>query len=180
MRSVKYILFMSVFILTELNIYSQMDFDLAVSTGKILSMDLGYVSPSDVHFKIYVGMGIGTGEKGEYYNTINWDQFSEDHRSEGSYYNVYGIGFGYLVGNLLIDGKAGYAEQILYRNCFDDTYILGNNGRYHKTAKGDNSKFDAGIDIYYLIDSTLGAFKIGLGLSSVQKLAFSLGYLLEF
>lgn len=87
--------------------------------------------------KVFYGFtyspSISKGVKGESYTgTVNWDEFPEDHVSEGSYKESFTVDLGYFVTDYLaIGGGLGYGYTMNYRNCYDEFNILGNNGSYY-------------------------------------------------
>lgn len=134
--------------------------------------DLGYSAkgsaPMSMYFgknkQIYgfsVGVPIGTGEKGEHYPNINWDEYPEDIIGSGSYYLPYSVFAGYNISEaFLIGGGIGYATCIKYRNMFDEFHILGNNGSYSITIS-DGGRIEYNIfGQYFIPTSRAGQFYI--------------------
>ena len=116
-----------------------------------VGVDVGYTLEDYVPISIYVGidklhLGVSAGIdlqkdlKGQYYSTINWDELSEDHVSQGEFYIPFTFDVGYNVyRGFVIGAGVGYASKRLYRNYYDNTHILGNNGYYYKTVSDGGS-----------------------------------------
>jgi hypothetical protein len=111
-----------------------------------LGLGIGYASggyvPINFHYthnKVYYGFSVSfpvsKGTEGERYKTINWDELSEDHVKEGSYYTPITFDFGCDFNSFTVGIGLGVAIGTKYRNCFDDFHILGDNGSYYKEVK---------------------------------------------
>lgn len=150
------------FLLMSLSLFSQTE-HLYVNGPYHVGTDIGFsvngYVPIGFHFGSYntkfqygftVGVPVNRGVKGEHYPTINWDEYPEDIVSEGDYYTPFTIDIGYNVyGGIIIGGGLGIATQTVYRNMFDEFHILGYNGSYYLTAKGDPSVEYKGFITYY-------------------------------
>ncbi|MEA1886530.1 MAG: hypothetical protein U9N72_04905 [Bacteroidota bacterium] len=145
---------------------------LGYGTNKMLSGEIAFITADMWNIKFIFGSQIPNGTEGEYYDTINWDEFSEDHIKEGSYWSRIDLGIGKTFGNFYINGILGYAPKTLYRNCFDEFHILGDNGYYHKTVKG-GGKINIGADLGVYIDK----FYIGLDASTVGGINAKIGFI---
>lgn len=102
----------------------------------------GYI-PFDFHLlykKMYYGLSaslpVSKGTKGERYTTLNWDEFPEDHIEDGEYYLPITFDIGYNISSFTIGAGAGLAFGSKYRNCYDASHILGDNGYYYKDFSG--------------------------------------------
>ena len=117
-----------------------------------IGVDLGYginghvpiginVEYNRMIFGITANMAVSKGVEGEKYTgTVNWDQFSEDHISEGSFKQSFVFEVGYfLTTDFALGAGIGYAATTHYRNCYDEFHILGNNGSYYKEINTDSN-----------------------------------------
>lgn len=114
-------------------------FDLGIGLGNTFSFHFG--GGRIMYFGFAWHHEIFKGVKGEYYDVINWDQFPEDHKDEGNYYNVFLLKLGSNVKqqNSSFYINLGLNAETKYRNCFDDFHILGDNGKYWKKISGKTS-----------------------------------------
>lgn len=120
-----------------------------------IGMGIGYTSdgylPISFHYthkKVLYGLSVSIptskGTKGEQYTVVNWDENSEDHVKEGSYYTPVTFDLGYGFNDFTIGIGVGLAVGTKYRNCFDEYHILGNNGSYYKeVSDGTSGEFKA-------------------------------------
>ncbi len=127
--------------------------DKLIRKTSYFGMGIGYTSggylPINFHYtykKVYYGFSVAfplsKGTKGELYTVINWDENSEDHVKEGSYYTPITFDMGYDFNDFTIGAGAGIAVGTKYRNCFDNYHILGNNGSYYKeVSNGTTGEF---------------------------------------
>lgn len=103
------------------------------------------------HNRIYYGLtfnlSVDKGVKGKRYEKFNWDEFPEDHRSEGNYKQSFTVDLGYRIKHFVIGAGIGFLFDVDYRNCYDNFHILGNNGEYYKEK--NSSGFDAKIFALY-------------------------------
>lgn len=108
------------------------------------------------YYGFSVGVPVSTGVKGKDMSAgVNWDESSEDHLDEGSYYTSVTFDFGYNIKNFTIGAGIGVAPKTKYRNCYDEYHILGNNGSYYKEVR-DGSKGEFKIFAKYRLPSKTG------------------------
>ena len=150
------------FLLTSVFLFSQTE-QLDVSGPFHVGMDVGFSNkgymPVGFHFSSYetkfqfgftVGVPVRKGTKGEYYSTINWDEYPEDIVGDGEYYTPFTVDVGYKIyGGLIIGAGIGYASKTVYRNMYDSFHILGYNGSYHITLNDGGVPEYKGYVCYY-------------------------------
>lgn len=144
-------------------LFSQTD-QLYVNGPIHVGMDIGFsyngYFPIGIHFSSYntkfqfgITAGISmdcTKAEGEHYSNINWDQFPEDVIDEGSYYTPFTFDVGYKVfGGFVVGFGIGYSTKTIYRNMFDEFHILGHNGCYNISIRGEGSPEYKGYISYY-------------------------------
>jgi len=124
-------------------------------------MDIGYSSKGYISYnggavmkKLLLGIGfdmsINSGEEGEYYSEINWDEFPGDIVSSGKYIEPLFLQLGYnILGNLYCGVGLGFGEVIYYRNMYDNYHILGNNGSYYINAPSGKIEFQKKVFATY-------------------------------
>ena len=109
-------------------------FDVGYSVEGYLPMSL-YFGKDKMVYGFTLGSPVGTGQKGEYFSNINWDEYPEDIVNSGSFYYPFTVDIGYSISeHFIIGGGLGYAVRLNYRNMYDDFHILGDNGSYHITV----------------------------------------------
>jgi len=129
-------------------------FDVGYSHEGFVPITL-YVGSGSTQYGLTVGIPTKTGTKGKYHPVINWTDFPEDEDvvSEGEYYVPLMLNLSRPVhDNLYLGGGIGYSFKTLYRNMYDDSGIIGDNGRYHIKAP-DNGKIDYIMFISYVLPS---------------------------
>lgn len=132
-------LFTTVILISNLSFAQKFGISFGITTNTFIPVDAYFVTPNGIGFKFNLGLPGSPGTKGEdYSNTINWDQFSEDHRMESSYVTTIDFGAGKVFKNFYFFGLLGVATETRFRNCFDKFHILGDNGYYFKTGDGTN------------------------------------------
>jgi hypothetical protein len=141
------------------------------TTKSYIPIDFYFASSSGLGLKISLSVDTKKNTEGENYSsTINWDAFPEDHKSEGSYLTPIDFGIGKFFDQFYVFGLIGFSNETLYRNCFDNFHILGENGNYYKLVEGNN-------DLNYGIEA--GYFKsninIGIIYTKYTGLGFKLG-----
>ena len=115
-----------------------------------IGLGIGYASegymPMNFHLtykKVYYGFSVAIpvskGVKGDLYTVVNWDEMSEDHIDEGTYYTPITFDVGYDIKSFTIGAGIGIAVGTRYRNCYDKYHILGNNGAYYKEVSDGSS-----------------------------------------
>ena len=115
-----------------------------------IGLGIGYASegymPMNFHLtykKVYYGFSVAIpvskGVKGDLYTVVNWDEMSEDHIDEGTYYTPITFDVGYDIKSFTIGAGIGIAVGTKYRNCYDKYHILGNNGAYYKEVSDGSS-----------------------------------------
>lgn len=114
-----------------------------------------HVQYKKMHYGLSVCLPVSKGTEGERYETVNWDEYPEDHTGEGSYYTPITFDLGYSIKSFVIGVGAGPAVKTKYRNCFDDYHILGDNGYYYKEAK-DGVSADYKAFVKYKFSSQMG------------------------
>ncbi|MDR2004274.1 MAG: hypothetical protein LBQ74_14690 [Prevotella sp.] len=154
----KVLLFLLVIFVSNINMIGQTRSSLRVG------IDAGFAAKKYIPFSVYLGnskmifefsFGIPTqtGMTGEdYSNTINWDEYPEDTRSEGEYDVPLCLNYGYRVKNVVIGTGIGYSMHHRYRNKYDSFHILGNNGSY-RVAISDGGNFEYKAFCNYYIPS---------------------------
>lgn len=117
--------------------FNIMSFDMGFTSNNYLNMNFNVVY-NRVLYGFEYEMPLKSGEIGEYYSTINWDQFSEDRQSSGMFVdNLLCFQLGYnIIDKLVVGVGIGFGEEIYYRNMFDEFHILGNNGYYYLNKSG--------------------------------------------
>ena len=155
------------------------DIGMGYGTKHILAFDVGMIDKKNTAYYIEFGFQAPNGAVGEYYETVNWDELSGDHESEGKYYNIIvNASVGHKFNSFLVAGLIGYADIIKYRNCFDSYYILGKNGYYYKTVDFKPDKINIGIKTKYFIQTKPESpfyVSVGLKITTIEGLAFNLG-----
>ena len=92
-----------------------------------------------VYYGFSVAIPVSKGVKGDLYTVVNWDEMSEDHIDEGTYYTPITFDVGYDIKSFTIGAGIGIAVGTKYRNCYDKYHILGNNGAYYKEVSDGSS-----------------------------------------
>lgn len=124
-----------------------------------------------------VGIAVGTGQEGEHYSNINWDQYPEDIIAEGEYYTPFTIDVAYNVyDGFMIGLGLGYAWKTHYRNMFDEFHILGYNGSYNVTARGTGKVESRVFVSYYFPSSRNGSLYLKGQYSNNMGIGLSLGF----
>lgn len=155
------------------------DVGLGYGSGSILYLDIGYFAKNNIAYYIEFGTQLPSGVNGENYtSTINWDEMSEDHKSQGDYYSIYDFSVGYKFSSFFIGGVVGYASKTAYRNCYDSYHILGNNGYYYKTTTTGEGELNAGIKAKYFIPLETSSMLISVGLkaTTVEGIGINVGF----
>lgn len=163
------------FIISTFSVFSQnkdnFSLGLSYSVNSVLSGNIGVISKHpNLYLGAYFGVQLSNDLNGEYYSNINWDEFEEDIVDEGEYFSIYGISVGYKWNVIIFSVTYGLKRQILYQNRYDDFNILGDNGDYYLTKKGDSSS-DIGFNMSFLIEK----IKIDLGYSKSENVKFGIG-----
>jgi len=142
-----YILFFALFTITTTS-YSQVKKD---DNSIVFNVDAGYGTKgfvpisfglirNSVYYGISLNYNVDTGTNGKKYKKIGWDELPGDHVSEGSYQNSALLDMGYVCfHNVVIVIGGGYTFTRDYRNCYDETHVLGDDGYYwkNKSVTGD-------------------------------------------
>lgn len=116
----------------ERNNFNIISFDMGLTSKNYLNVNCNAIYNKILYGFEYEAI-LKTGEIGEYFSTINWDQFPEDRQSSGKYVdNLFCFQIGYNIIDKLVAGVGiGFGSEINYRNMYDDFHILGNNGYYY-------------------------------------------------
>jgi hypothetical protein len=177
----KKLVFVFILLYTAVNLSAQsVEIGMGYSSSMMLNMNVDYISPSNVVYSLDGGIALPNGTKGEEYSTVNWSEYPEDVIEEGEYYNIINLGVGYKFEKFAVLGLIGYADETLYRNGYDDYNILGDDGSYYKTTKGDNGKLNVGIKGKYFIPIESGLsssmyFTLGAQLTLVGGAGLNIG-----
>lgn len=175
MRLIKFLLCISTLFICS-NGYTQgLSFGIGYGTTRMMSFEFGYIAPNKMIYDFKYGIRIPSGTIGKLYTVINWDEFPQDVYKDGNYWTTYDISVGRRFNKFFIAGLLGYSTEILYRNCYDDFHILGDNGYYHKQITG-GSKADIGIEAGVIIDW----FKVALSFTSTMGINANIGGILFF
>ncbi|HYQ57585.1 MAG TPA: hypothetical protein VEP89_09595 [Draconibacterium sp.] len=175
----KKILLSGIIVLIYSSSFSQsFDIGFGYSSSEIVSFDMGYIAKNNFAYYIEIGTQVPRGTSGEdYTGTINWDEYREDHRSYGEYYNIYNLAVGYKIGNsVLLAGVLGYADKYSFVNSYDNLHILGDNGAYFIRGKLNDDAVNAGIKAKYFISLRGGGFiSMGINASTIQGVGLNIG-----
>lgn len=169
-----------VFLLFPMLSFSQtFDMGIGYGSGKIGTIDFGYIDKTNVCYDVEIGRQMPIGARGELYNNINWDEMPEDHQSEGEFFELVLNGaIGYKYKSVMFAGILGYANNSRYRNAYDSFHILGNNGEYYKTTSASGDKANVGVKFKYFIDlegATPWWLSLGVKATNVEGVGLSLG-----
>lgn len=116
--------------------------------------------PLSIHYtrdNIFLGLGmafpISKGVEGEKYSNINWDEFPNDLKKEGSYCTSITFDIGYDFNNITLGVGIGLGLETRYRNQYDNKHILGDNGYYYIESR-DGSKIELKVFAKYRFPSS--------------------------
>jgi len=154
----------------------QMGMSLGLSSKLFLPLDIHYAGSNGFGIKFNFSNNLNKGTEGEdYTSTINWDQFPEDHVKNGAYYTTYDLGLGKYFENFYVLGMLGLARETLFRNCFDDFHILGDNGYYYKQTAG-STDINIGAEIGLIKNN----FLFGIHATRFTGIGIKIGYAFDF
>ncbi len=156
--------------------FAQFGISIGYSSDNFLSFQINSIGSlnSDVVYELgYTGEVVRGVDGEDMSEAVNWDEYPEDFENEGSYYSVINFGIGFqLSKETYLMPKIGYAYQTKYRNMYDSYNILGDNGNYHITKKGE-SKINLGLEFNYLLKK--GWF-LGIEANLIGGFGGSIGY----
>lgn len=171
-----------VLLLVSVNSYSQTnhpELGLSMGYGFDKCMNGEFEMRFNKSFSIIAGFDIYLSEPvGEYYHTINWDEFYEDIYNEGkkNNYNFY-VGVGKTLNKFTFKISFEALSTYKYRERFDRTHTLGNNG-YYNTKVSDKVYYGVRpaitYNVYKFINTTL-AYSKNVGLVISVGVIFPLG-----
>lgn len=125
-------------------------------------------------------------QKGRPDQDVDWDELPEHHVKEGSYLSFIQFGYKHMVSEKFIFGaQTGFGQKVLYRNCFDETKELGQNGKYSKQKNVGKAQIDLAVSINYCKplnknkpeNNNIAMFGVNLGINT--GMIFTLGILLD-
>ncbi|SRR5690554_6224695 len=183
----KVYLLLNLSILFTVSTIAQTDY-LYIKGPMYVGLDLGFsqhqylpigfhIGSGSMQYGVTVGLPVNKGVKGEYYSNINWDEYPEDIIAEGEYFTPFTFDVGYNVyGGLVIGAGLGYAYKTHYRNMFDELHILGYNGRYNISVRGDGEmEYKAFVSYYIPSERTASLYLKGY-YSNIMGIGLSLGF----
>ena len=165
---IKYLLLILSFSFLEINLTKGQGIggSIGYSLNNYFLFDIAFETRNNIIIKFDAGIDTDRNLKGVYYSVIGWNEFPEDVYEEGSFTNNINFEIGYRYKFLFALGIIGFSSDIYYKNCFDNTYILSNNGKYYLTKNG-GIYFNPGIELGAMIHFFTISLKFansGLGL----------------
>ena len=118
-------------------------------------------------------------KRGDLKRDIGWDEYSEDHRSEGEFINFFNIGYSYQVHkNFLVGVQSGFGRKKQYRNSLDPTRTFGDNGRYYKEKRSNKIEADLGVNINYIanLKNKVSPIMMGVHFGTKTGMIFTVGF----
>ncbi len=153
-------------------------FDVGYSYNGYVPVSL-YLGASKTQFGLTVGIPAKTGTKGDYLPVINWSELpkAEDVIKQGEYYLPITFNLSQpIYNNLYLGAGIGYAFKTSYRNMYDETEKIGENGSYYIKSP-DKGRIDYIMFLNYILPSTDSTnFSIRMFYSGLMSAGISIGY----